>query len=179
MLRDRFRIRQELGRIKADVRKGKEVDNRLAQISTTIAKSSQCRQTRENELPKVEIDTDLPIFERREEIIATMKSHQVVVISGETGSGKSTQLPLMALQAGFGISGLIGHTQPRRIAARSVASRIAEELNVPLGQHVGYKIRFAERLGAGLRVTGIAGRAFATIFQRVVLEQPGAEVIAA
>src|SRR5690606_32176719 len=71
--------------------------------------------------------------------------HQVVVISGETGSGKTTQIPKICLELGRGVAGLIGHTQPRRIAARSVAARIAEEIGSPLGQDVGYKIRFGDR----------------------------------
>jgi len=94
----------------------------------------------------IKYDPLLPIVDRRDEIIAAIKKHQVVVISGETGSGKTTQLPKMCLQAGRGERGLIGCTQPRRIAARAMADRVAEELNTPLGDVVGYQVRFREKL---------------------------------
>ena len=87
---------------------------------------------------------ELPISARTTDIAAAIRDHQVVIVSGETGSGKSTQLPKICLELGRGLNGLIGHTQPRRIAARSVAARIAEELRVPLGSEVGYKIRFTD-----------------------------------
>ncbi len=91
-------------------------------------------------------DPILPIVDRRDDIIAAIKKHQVVVISGETGSGKTTQLPKMCMQAGRGVRGLIGCTQPRRIAAQAMADRVAEELNTPLGDVVGYQVRFREKL---------------------------------
>lgn len=88
---------------------------------------------------------ELPILARREELIAALRDHQVVIVAGETGSGKTTQLPKLCLAAGRGRRGLIGHTQPRRIAARAVADRIAEELGVPLGSGVGFKVRFTDQ----------------------------------
>jgi ATP-dependent helicase HrpA len=91
---------------------------------------------------------DLPVSERREDIAEAIRDHQVVVIAGETGSGKTTQLPKICLEIGRGINGLIGHTQPRRIAARSVAERVAEELARPLGSVVGYQVRFTDRTSA-------------------------------
>ena len=90
---------------------------------------------------------ELPVSERRDEIMATIRAHQVVVVSGETGSGKTTQLPKMCLELGRGVTGMIGHTQPRRIAARTVAERLAEELQVDLGGAVGYAVRFTDRVG--------------------------------
>ncbi len=90
--------------------------------------------------------SDLPIAQKREEIAAAIAGHQVVIVCGETGSGKSTQLPKIALAMGRGTRGWIGQTQPRRIAARSIAARIAQELDTPLGQAVGYKIRFADKV---------------------------------
>src|SRR5262249_20983414 len=87
---------------------------------------------------------DLPIAQRRDETRRAIEQHAVVVVTGETGSGKTTQLPKICLEAGRGVAGVIGHTQPRRIAARAVASRIAEELKVQLGALVGYKLRFQD-----------------------------------
>src|SRR6266550_2178689 len=82
---------------------------------------------------------------RRDDIAAVMRAHQTIIVCGETGSGKTTQLPKICLEHGRGIRGLIGHTQPRRIAARSVATRIAQELDTPLGEIVGYKVRFSDQ----------------------------------
>lgn len=114
-------------------------------MSPTEIQDAIRKEERAANRPTIKFDADLPIFERKDEICAAMTDHQVVVISGETGSGKSTQLPLMALEAGFGTGGLIGHTQPRRIAATGVASRIASQLGSPIGKDVGYKIRFADK----------------------------------
>src|SRR5216117_2981537 len=98
-------------------------------------------------VPRPEFPPELPICARREEIAKAISSHQVVIVCGETGSGKSTQLPKICLDLGRGIQGLIGHTQPRRIAARATASRIARELKSELGGAVGYKIRFTDKVG--------------------------------
>ena len=100
-------------------------------------------------LPSIEFPDALPVSARRDEIAAALQSHQVVIVSGETGSGKTTQLPKICLALGRGMHGLIGHTQPRRIAASSTAKRIAHELGSSLGQHVGYKVRFNDTLSEG------------------------------
>ncbi|WP_427385192.1 ATP-dependent RNA helicase HrpA [Janibacter sp. G56] len=100
--------------------------------------------TREFTLPPLNYPEDLPVVARREDIAAAIRDHQVVVIAGETGSGKTTQIPKICLELGRGREGQIGHTQPRRIAARSVAERIAEELEVELGELVGYQVRFTD-----------------------------------
>jgi ATP-dependent helicase HrpA len=88
---------------------------------------------------------DLPVSARRDDIAAAIRDHQVVIVAGETGSGKTTQLPKICLELGRGESKLIGHTQPRRIAARSVAERIASELGTELGDLVGYQVRFTQQ----------------------------------
>src|SRR4051812_8110674 len=95
---------------------------------------------------------ELPILERADELIAAIAAHQVVIVAGETGSGKSTQLPQFCLHAGRGVHGMIGHTQPRRIAARSIADRIAEEMGCELGTTVGYAVRFTDRVGEQTRI---------------------------
>lgn len=101
---------------------------------------------RQANLPRPVYKEDLPIIAMREEIMLAIEKNQVVIICGETGSGKTTQLPKICLEVGRGVAGMIGHTQPRRIAARTVASRIAAELNSPLGQAVGYKVRFTDKV---------------------------------
>ena len=107
-------------------------------------------------VPPITYPESLPVSARRDEIARAVRDHQVVIVCGETGSGKTTQLPKIALELGRGLGaggrGLIGHTQPRRIAASSVAKRIAEELNSPLGEVVGYKVRFQDRLQRGASV---------------------------
>ncbi len=138
----RQRIKAARGRLKA----GKPVDSILESLIDRCTISAQKCQQRKLSLPEPAYDPVLPIVDRREEIIAAIKEHQVVVISGETGSGKTTQIPKMCMQAGRGVRGLIGCTQPRRIAAQAMADRVAEELNTPLGSVVGYQVRFREKL---------------------------------
>lgn len=105
------------------------------------------RSSRQASVPIVRYPASLPITERREELLAAIGTHQVVIVAGETGSGKSTQLPKLCLELGRGIDGLIGHTQPRRVAARTIAERVAEELGTELGSLVGYTVRFNDRVG--------------------------------
>ncbi|MDQ3185225.1 MAG: ATP-dependent RNA helicase HrpA, partial [Pseudomonadota bacterium] len=99
-------------------------------------------------LPKPVYAEDLPVVARRADIMRAIRENQVVIVCGETGSGKTTQLPKICLELGRGVAGMIGHTQPRRIAARTVATRIASELNSPLGHAVGYKVRFSDKVGS-------------------------------
>ena len=112
-------------------------------------KEGERRAAQRNPLPPIVFPEDLPVSGRREEIAKALTSHQVIIVSGETGSGKTTQLPKICLELGRGEKGLIGHTQPRRIAASSTAKRIAHELGSPLGEHVGFKVRFNDTLSPG------------------------------
>ena len=98
-------------------------------------------------VPRITYPAALPVSARRDDIAAAIRDHQVVIVAGETGSGKTTQIPKICLELGRGVAGMIGHTQPRRLAARTVADRIAEELGTELGDVVGYKIRFTDRIG--------------------------------
>lgn len=116
-------------------------------LEQALARSREAFAAREVRLPEPRIDTELPIGREADAIVALIRKHQVVVIAGETGSGKTTQLPKLCLAAGRGAAGLIGCTQPRRIAARAVAKRVAEELQVPLGKEVGWQVRFTEQVG--------------------------------
>ena len=107
----------------------------------------------------IDFPENLPVSGKRDEIMAALQAHQVIIVCGETGSGKTTQLPKICLALGRGERGLIGHTQPRRIAASSVAKRIAEELKTPLGDVVGFKVRFQDRLSRDASVKLKIGRA--------------------
>ena len=114
-----------------------------------LADAQQRLLDRRASVPSVSFPDELPIAEHVDEIRRLLDSHRVVIVAGETGSGKTTQLPKLCLAAGLGVRGLIGHTQPRRIAARAVSRRIAEELAVPLGQQVGYAVRFSDQTSDG------------------------------
>ncbi len=102
------------------------------------------RAARRAAMPPISYPPELPVSQRKDEILRAIRDHQVVIIAGETGSGKTTQIPKICLELGRGVEGQIGHTQPRRLAARTVAERIAEELGSPLGETVGYKVRFTD-----------------------------------
>ncbi|MHB1117693.1 ATP-dependent RNA helicase HrpA [Sideroxydans sp.] len=107
---------------------------------------AQRRLARIQQLTSIEYPADLPVVARREELAQAIEKHQVIIVCGETGSGKTTQLPKICLSIGRGVHGVIGHTQPRRVAARSVAARIAQELKSELGGLVGYKVRFNDKV---------------------------------
>ncbi|MEQ1629479.1 MAG: ATP-dependent RNA helicase HrpA, partial [Gallionella sp.] len=113
-----------------------------------LSASAQRRKTRLESLSAIEFPADLPVVGKREELARAITEHQVVIVCGETGSGKTTQLPKICLTLGRGVLGCIGHTQPRRVAARTVANRIAVELKTELGGAVGYKVRFHDKVGA-------------------------------
>lgn len=144
MMIDRHRLRRMWGGVLEAQRNKQPCDRNLAVLQDELAKSCQRREQRVSGKPIPDYDPMLPVCQRRDEIAAAIQNHRVVVICGETGSGKSTQLPKICLDLGRGVEGMIGHTQPRRIAARSVAARVAEELRVTLGREVGFKVRFAD-----------------------------------
>jgi len=144
--KDKYRF---LGRLRKLQQKHRAVDDfskSLSTIEQQVAVAAERFAARKQHLPVPEFPPELPIFQRLEDIKQAIGKHQVVVIAGETGSGKTTQIPKICLSIGRGVSGMIGHTQPRRIAARSIAGRIAQELNTELGQWVGYHIRFSDRV---------------------------------
>lgn len=145
---DRPRFLQRLRSIDSARAAGRPFDRNLTRLHSELLDASERYQARERLRPQIDYATDLPIYEFRERILTAVRESPAVVICGETGSGKSTQLPKLCLEAGRGIAGMIGHTQPRRIAARTIASRLAEELRVPLGKQVGYKVRFEDSTGA-------------------------------
>ena len=122
-------------------------DKAQAAFAQALAASIGQREARAGSLPHAPVDPSLPIAGEAERIVELIRKHPVVVIAGETGSGKTTQIPKLCLAAGRGAAGMIGCTQPRRIAARAVARRVAEELNTPLGNAVGYQVRFTENVG--------------------------------
>ncbi|MGI9517307.1 MAG: ATP-dependent RNA helicase HrpA [Pirellulaceae bacterium] len=152
MLKDQFRLRRQRQQLDHDASGGKDVTGRLEQWESQLQKSMELRAFRRAAMPAIGLDTELPVAMRGDEIASVIRDHQVVVISGETGSGKSTQLPLICMQLGLGVGGFVGHTQPRRIAARGVASRIAESVGSRLGETVGYKIRFGDQTSPGTLV---------------------------
>ena len=137
MLRDQRRLRRRV----RDARN----DEAVARLIGEIEEAERRVERRRSTLP-VPSYPDLPVSERKDEILATIRDNQVVIVAGETGSGKSTQLPKICLELGRGVQGLIGHTQPRRIAARTLAERVAEELKTSVGQLVGYTVRFTDHV---------------------------------
>lgn len=123
-------------------------DGRAQQrVADAVAKAEHRIARRRAALPRISYPATLPVSARREEIADAIRDNQVVIVAGETGSGKTTQLPKICLELGRGVHGMIGHTQPRRLAARTVATRIAEELGVELGGAVGWKVRFTDAVG--------------------------------
>ncbi|MFA6700645.1 MAG: helicase-related protein, partial [Thiomicrospira sp.] len=145
--RDQFRLRRDLDKIDLS----KLDPNHQAWLSWSswcerLQTSLNQVQSRKTLVPTIDYDTALPVVGRREQLLELIKQHQVVVIAGETGSGKTTQIPKLCLEAGRGVMGRIGCTQPRRIAARSVAERLAQELGSTLGDLVGYQVRFHDQV---------------------------------
>ncbi|MDQ0581974.1 ATP-dependent RNA helicase HrpA [Streptomyces rishiriensis] len=144
-LRDAHR----LGRRLEGARKIRKPETRaavLAEIEAEVAQVEERMVLRRGRVPAVSYPEQLPVSQKKDEIAAAIRDHQVVIVAGETGSGKTTQIPKICLELGRGVRGMIGHTQPRRIAARTVAERVAEELSTPLGEAVGWKVRFTDQV---------------------------------
>jgi len=147
MLSDVFRFRRRLHKIKKEKSPDKSLPDKslLEQLSDDIEQSIAVASERQKNRPKTTNDDALPIAQKSELIKKNIRENQVTILCGETGSGKTTQLPKICLDVGLGIRGKIGHTQPRRLAARAVSQRIAEELNTTLGNEVGFKVRFSDK----------------------------------
>ena len=141
------RDQPRLHKLRARLRDRPEDVALAVELERACAQSVAARERRAAQVPAPTFDDTLPVGRDAAEIIELIRGHQVVVIAGETGSGKTTQLPKLCLAAGRGVAGMIGCTQPRRIAARAVARRVAEELHAPLGGAVGYQVRFTENVG--------------------------------
>ncbi|MFI9421966.1 ATP-dependent RNA helicase HrpA [Streptomyces achromogenes] len=144
-LRDAHR----LGRRLEGARKIRKPEARaavLAEIETEIDRAAQRMAERRSRVPAVTYPEQLPVSQKKDVIADAIRDHQVVIVAGETGSGKTTQIPKICMELGRGVRGMIGHTQPRRIAARTVAERVAEELKTPLGEAVGWKVRFTDQV---------------------------------
>ncbi|MCH7382832.1 ATP-dependent RNA helicase HrpA [Acinetobacter dispersus] len=135
MARDHHRLNR--------LRKDKKTET--AEIEKLIQQSNHKVKQRLARVPKIKLNQDLPVTQYADRLIEAIQKHQVIIVAGETGSGKTTQLPQIAMLAGRGLTGMIGHTQPRRLAARSVSQRIAEEVGEKLGESIGFKIRFNEQ----------------------------------
>ncbi|KES03482.1 ATP-dependent helicase [Streptomyces toyocaensis] len=144
-LRDAHR----LGRRLEGARKIRKPEARaavLAEIEAEVAGAEERMTARRDRVPRVRYPEQLPVSQKKDAIAEAIRDHQVVIVAGETGSGKTTQIPKICMELGRGVRGMIGHTQPRRIAARTVAERIAEELQTPLGEAVGWKVRFTDQV---------------------------------
>ncbi|MEO8006998.1 MAG: ATP-dependent RNA helicase HrpA, partial [Betaproteobacteria bacterium] len=148
MLRERASLRGRMRRLEGASRGGKDVSAEFGKLLGDAQQSEAQARQRQARLPNVTYPEELPISTKRGEIGDAIHAHQVVIVCGETGSGKTTQLPKICLELGRGVQGMIGHTQPRRIAARAVAARVAAELHTPLGDAVGFQVRFSDKTSA-------------------------------
>ncbi|MCX8963738.1 ATP-dependent RNA helicase HrpA [Erwinia psidii] len=151
MLRDRQRLLKRLHGAKK-VKNPKAQEAIAAELNHEIGVAEQRIRQRQAAVPAIRYPDNLPVSQKKQEIADAIRAHQVVIVAGETGSGKTTQLPKICMELGRGISGLIGHTQPRRLAARTVADRIADELETTLGGCIGYKVRFNDRVSETTQV---------------------------
>ncbi|MEU8526497.1 ATP-dependent RNA helicase HrpA [Streptomyces sp. NPDC048629] len=144
-LRDAHRLGRRLEGARR-IRKPEAREAVLDEIAAEAGKAKERVDGRATRVPTVTYPEQLPVSQKKDEILEAIRDHQVVIVAGETGSGKTTQIPKICLELGRGVRGMIGHTQPRRIAARTVAERVAEELRTPLGEAVGWKVRFTDQV---------------------------------
>ncbi|WP_445399037.1 ATP-dependent RNA helicase HrpA [Zobellella sp. An-6] len=147
--RGRFRRRLQGLEKLPEAKRQPVLENIALEMATSMAERARRQQLLHS---PIHYPPQLPVSDKRDTIKAAIRDHQVVIIAGETGSGKTTQIPKMCLELGLGIEGTIGHTQPRRLAARSVASRLAQELECELGERVGYKVRFNDQVSSETQV---------------------------
>ncbi|GLS84713.1 ATP-dependent RNA helicase HrpA [Paraferrimonas haliotis] len=143
---DAAQIKRRLGGLKR-VKDANKRRKTIEQLTEFAQQSAAKMADKALLLPPLSYPESLPVSQKKDDIKAAIEAHQVVIVAGETGSGKTTQLPKICMELGRGVKGYIGHTQPRRLAARSVATRIAQETNTPMGSLIGYKVRFADELG--------------------------------
>lgn len=144
-----LRDSQRLGRRLEGVRRIRKPEARQAvldEIAVEAGRSAERVRARAARMPAITYPEQLPVSQKKDAILSAIRDHQVVIVAGETGSGKTTQIPKMCMELGRGVRGMIGHTQPRRIAARTVAERVADELRTPLGEAVGWKVRFTDQV---------------------------------
>ena len=174
--RDRHKLTQRV----AAARKKNNQEKLAPDIAAEITTSAGITQARLAARKPIELQPDLPISSRADEITDAVRANQVVVVCGETGSGKTTQLPKILMQAGLGARGLIGHTQPRRLAARSVAERIAQEVGCEFGDLVGFKTRFDNRISDatqvklmtdGILLAETAGDRFLNRYEAIIIDE--------
>ncbi|MGW8797208.1 ATP-dependent RNA helicase HrpA [Streptomyces sp. NPDC055775] len=144
-LRDAHRLGRRLEGARR-IRKPEAQQAVLDEIATQAGKAAERLAGRAARLPALSYPEELPVSQKKDEILEAIRDHQVVIVAGETGSGKTTQIPKICMELGRGVRGMIGHTQPRRIAARTVAERVADELRTPLGEAVGWKVRFTDQV---------------------------------
>jgi len=151
MLRDRQRFARRLHGVK----KVKNPDAQqaiLQEMAQEIAQAATIVERRAAARPEISYPDNLPVSQKKQDILEAIRDNQVTIVAGETGSGKTTQLPKICMELGRGVKGLIGHTQPRRLAARTVANRIAEELKSEPGGAIGYKVRFSDHVSENTMV---------------------------
>lgn len=176
-------LKKQLSRSSHAQKEKQSHESKQAQYDKVKARSQSVVQQRIDSVPasvQASLDNDLPVSQKADELIKAIQAHQVIIVAGETGSGKTTQLPKIAMLAGRGITGQIGHTQPRRLAARSVANRIAEELGEPLGETVSFKIRFTEQgsqkslvklMTDGILLAELAHDRFLTKYDTIIIDE--------
>ncbi|MFE8007876.1 ATP-dependent RNA helicase HrpA [Streptomyces sp. NPDC057418] len=144
-LRDANRLGRRLEGARR-IRKPEARQSVLDEIAAEAGKAAERLAARAARMPALSYPEQLPVSQKKDEILEAIRDHQVVIVAGETGSGKTTQIPKICMELGRGVRGMIGHTQPRRIAARTVAERVADELKTPLGEAVGWKVRFTDQV---------------------------------